>query len=534
MQEEDARRKEDDPRLKEVVDFLLQRKLNEIDFSSQDLGDRLITLGCGHIFTVETLDGHCGMNEYYEIDVMGQFIATKAPPINYQTPPSCPLCRGPITALRYGRVTKRANLDILEQNVASTMSQELSKISSKIQVVSADMPTVEKAIGEIGYISGTVLKSKVPKAKPVAERFESLELEAGPLPANLLMQSKLTSVHGFPEAIASKWHKITSDLLARYREVVTLANTRGPHIRTYEAALSTLYRLELTAIADDPLSASDAPEPLAMQEVNKKIGQPPHKADIRFQIEAFFLSLELRFMIAQVAQRRLDNTSRSDEDGQAHWHLWLSLVQFIYESCVRDARKALSLAEASSASRLAARANVHLIRAELEAFRFDIASERDELSWKGQLNEAQRKGLALRVENQAIVAKEMIRKAEFAYVRSRPSADMAGLLEERRWFLENCRGKGDHYLEEYVKLKEHVETDHGYQPLSLQEKEDIIKSFDFGMFYLNTDALNGAHADVLSQGHAGHFYNCQNGHTFVITEVRWPTADTISTLYGAR
>ena len=117
-----------------------------------------------------------------------------------------------------------------------------------------------------------------------------------------------------------------------------------------------------------------------MQEVNKKIGQPPHKADRRFQIEAFFLSLELRFKIAQVAQTRLEDISRADEDGRAHRRLWHAFVQFIYESCIRDARKALDLAEKSSASRMAARANVHIIRATLEAFRFDVVSDRDELS----------------------------------------------------------------------------------------------------------------------------------------------------------
>lgn len=100
----------------------MQRQLKEVDLESSDISERLIRLGCGHMFTVETLDGHCKMSEYYEVDDMGQFVATKAPPISYQTPPTCPTCRGPIDALRYGRVTKRATLDILEQNVASTMS----------------------------------------------------------------------------------------------------------------------------------------------------------------------------------------------------------------------------------------------------------------------------------------------------------------------------------------------------------------------------------------------------------------------------
>ncbi|KAH9934853.1 uncharacterized protein B0H18DRAFT_489837 [Fomitopsis serialis] len=98
------------------------RRLDQVDLSSSDTSERLITLACGHIFTVETLDGHCDMHSYYEIDPMGRFISTKAPPVNYQSPPTCPTCRGSITALRYGRVSKRATLDILEQNVASKMS----------------------------------------------------------------------------------------------------------------------------------------------------------------------------------------------------------------------------------------------------------------------------------------------------------------------------------------------------------------------------------------------------------------------------
>jgi hypothetical protein len=109
----------------DIVDFIMQRKLTEIDLSSENISERLIKLACGHIFTVETLDGHCNMSEYYEIDTMGAFAATKAPPLNYQAPPSCPTCHGPITALRYGRITKRANLDILEQIVDSEILSEL-------------------------------------------------------------------------------------------------------------------------------------------------------------------------------------------------------------------------------------------------------------------------------------------------------------------------------------------------------------------------------------------------------------------------
>ncbi len=129
----------------------MQRRLDEIDLSSDDVAERLIKLACGHIYTVETLDGHCNMSDYYEQDPMGVFTATKAPPVNFQNPPSCPTCRGPITALRYGRVTKRANLDILEQNVASTMSSALENVGPEIESFAGKLDTVKGEAKSIAF-----------------------------------------------------------------------------------------------------------------------------------------------------------------------------------------------------------------------------------------------------------------------------------------------------------------------------------------------------------------------------------------------
>src|ERR1700761_469059 len=135
----------------DIVDFIMQRRLDEIDLSSDDISERLIKLECGHIFTVETLDVHCKMSDYYESDALGVFTATKAPPVNFQTPPSCPTCRGPITTLRYGRITKRANLDILEQNVASKMSLDLEKVGPDIEIFSARLDNVKDEAKSIDF-----------------------------------------------------------------------------------------------------------------------------------------------------------------------------------------------------------------------------------------------------------------------------------------------------------------------------------------------------------------------------------------------
>ena len=46
-------------------------------------------------------------------------------------PPTCPTCRVSITARRYGRVYKRASLDMLERTVATKMNRELDGLGSR-------------------------------------------------------------------------------------------------------------------------------------------------------------------------------------------------------------------------------------------------------------------------------------------------------------------------------------------------------------------------------------------------------------------
>ncbi|KAH9048674.1 hypothetical protein EDB83DRAFT_2507364 [Lactarius deliciosus] len=482
----------------DIVDFIMQRRLDEIDLSSDDISERLIKLECGHIFTVETLDGHCNMSEYYESDAMGAFTATKAPPVNFQTPPSCPACRGPITALRYGRITKRASLDILEQNVASTMSSAIEKVGPEIEEFSRRL---DNAKGEAKSIAFDPPSEDADDFDVLsARRRTRFGPESEPLPHEELSLASMTSVQGLSAKEGRAWNKVVRDLLKLYKKVADVARTRGPHVQAYGAALATLYRLELSAIASDPERATDTPEPIAMMEVNKKIGQPPHKADTRFQVEAFFVSLELRYTLAEIAQSRIEglNVASRDEMVLRHERLWRSFVSFIYESCIRDAEKALKIAEKSSASRLAAHAGVNILRGKLELFRFEILAERTLLSRQGLLDNDRRNELTAKALSESKAANREMKRIETTYTRSRPVANTAELRSEREWFTQNCGEKGDKFVKEYNALATHIRTEGGYEPLSLKEREDIVKSFGFS--------------------HRGHFYNCENGHTFVIGE----------------
>ncbi|KIO31498.1 hypothetical protein M407DRAFT_67824, partial [Tulasnella calospora MUT 4182] len=97
----------------QVVDLIMGTKMNEIDPNSDDLADILVTLPCRHTFTVETLDGHCGIEAYYTRRE-GAWSELAVTPTDIQKSLACPLCRGPVNTKRYGRIQKRADLDMAE------------------------------------------------------------------------------------------------------------------------------------------------------------------------------------------------------------------------------------------------------------------------------------------------------------------------------------------------------------------------------------------------------------------------------------
>lgn len=471
----------------------MQRTLVEIDLTSKEISERLLTLECGHIFTLETLDGHCHMTDYYEVDAMGVYLTMKSPPTEFQQPPTCPTCRTPITARRYGRVIKRANLDILEQNVASNMTKSLEDVGPLIQDLSSGLPALETS-------------AKALKFEPVAESATAHlqnDLRAGKadevLPPSTFTSQAMVKNLGLSASEAKAWFTIVRELHQVYKKVAKVASTRSSHVRAYEAALSTLYRLEMAALADDPVG-SLTPEPLAMQNVNRKIGQPPHKADRRYHLEAFLLSVELRFMFGQIARARLETLliTSNDPEERVHRLVWSTFIEFIYQSCEDDCRKAVSIADSSSASRLAARSAALLLCAEFEHFRFTAMERRNEIMKHDQAKEL-RDSLLNDLKTKKTEMRNFLEKIEGSYVRSRPSANISEMKQERKWFNENCRVKVERCLKEFEDLEGHIRNGTLYQPISMQEKEDIVKAFGFS--------------------HRGHFYNCANGHTFVITEV---------------
>jgi hypothetical protein len=93
------------------ADLIMFTPYGEIDLSENPC----MFLPCGHIFTVESLDGVMAMSDYYELDSMtGAPTALKgtAAAFSQEEMKTCPTCRASLRLLpRYGRIVRRALLD---------------------------------------------------------------------------------------------------------------------------------------------------------------------------------------------------------------------------------------------------------------------------------------------------------------------------------------------------------------------------------------------------------------------------------------
>lgn len=454
----------------------MQRRLHEIDLSSDEISERLITLKCRHTFTVETLDGHCNMRAFYMVDdATGSYLGTQKPPIDYQSPPTCPTCRGPINALRYGRVTKRATLDILEQNVASQMSRSLESLGPALGEAAASVESLKERVKIL--TQDTTSLSVINQAKREAGIAKSSE----PLSPLLLNLNAMNSIHGFSPSESRIWQTVIKPISKPYGAAHKIAATRSAHVHAYEGALATLYRLELESVANNPEIITDSPEEFAFTAVKRKIGQPPPKADSRFQVESIFYTIELRFMLAEVGRARIEglNPSFTDPLGRQHKETWKSFVEFLYDSCIADGRKALEVAKGSSASKQAARCGVYVIKAEFEHYRFSVlmkaktfrVQDPDYTDKRMMLgDDVAGKNFSMRLERQRL---------QREYIRSRPSQSIKDIVESRQWFEENCNSKIARVIDDMQELEDHVRKGGTYEPLSTSEIKDIVKAFNF-------------------------------------------------------
>jgi hypothetical protein len=102
----------------------------------------VVVLGCGHFFTAETLDGHVGMAEVYDMDPCGEFVGFRdISGVLTQSIPRCPNCQRPIrqyATQRYNRVINRAVIDEMSKRFLVSGKEGLRALESEADKLERD------------------------------------------------------------------------------------------------------------------------------------------------------------------------------------------------------------------------------------------------------------------------------------------------------------------------------------------------------------------------------------------------------------
>jgi hypothetical protein len=462
-----------DYRKQDVVDFILYRKLGDVEPAAGTLDELLITLPkCGHVFTVETLDGHCELGDFYTREgADGKWLGLRSPDSVGETraPPVCPTCRKAITSPRYGRAFKSADLNILERNIISSMTQNLDKLhASMSEIAKSRIAEALKREAERLVISSSAPTStrKQRQKRGKTQKNHLSNSQDLPVPLDALLPS--AALHAVAPAIADTWQRTTRHLTVIYANALKITKTRSAHLKAWEAAFSCLYQKEMEIAVADPAHAPRRPQEYAMRMARMKVGQPQPRADKRFLVEAFWATLNLRFIMGDLAKTWMEDVIKKGKNFSTdERQKWGSFVLFVFDSCLRDADLAFSIAEESESRKQMTTSALLKMRARLERFKFNV----DMIRASGHMQDGRPKlldDLAHEIE----LAQGTIAATMKEHIAKLPN-------DGQTWIPDNFLGTARMIVDEWGKLEKSVHNDTFYEPLSLDEQMAVVRALNF-------------------------------------------------------
>ncbi|KAF8730672.1 P-loop containing nucleoside triphosphate hydrolase protein, partial [Rhizoctonia solani] len=482
-----------------VANLVLDKHVDLEDDGSLD--SMTITLPCGHVFTVETLDGITSLGDFYEKDGDGKWVKSITPDDTgeIRTRPVCPSCRGNIDSRRYGRVCKNSNLAILQHNTASSLSRRLATVEAKIATVRERIDkSVIDAIKSCKPEGPDQTITTEARREMVDKRDITLAREhERPTPAEVI--EEIDKFHGFAENYAKSWKGGIKVAIESYRVARQITCERDPAVQAYEASLSQLYREELDRFGVDlSLGAPRDVEQQALRVARAKIGQLPPRASLRFVVEAFWITVDILMQLGVAVSKASDEVRIRDNTGTEH-HQWEQLAEFILDRAAKDAETAYKLANNSESWNKAIKCQVFVLQThyELAAHQCRVAIGKGALSdsnVKAELVDMCRQGIKHIKGLQTSIPQEY--------------SSRWGPRERQNklaWANTNFVQPSNVILESWETLKRSAKGGTWYQEVTNAERSAIMRAM-----------MQGAGHDRL--WHTGHFYQCPNGHPYVIGE----------------
>ncbi|KAG8720714.1 hypothetical protein FRC09_009100 [Ceratobasidium sp. 395] len=489
-----------DNTLDSIVDLVMHTSLRDLE-DDGTLDSMTITLPCKHVFTVETLDGITHLGDFYEQDAQGKWVRAITPDDTgeIRTRPVCPSCRGNIDSRRYGRVCKNSNLAILQHNIASSLSRRLAKAEEKLGTVRDGLEkSVVDAIksckpdGSEQPITAAALRDMKDKRDIALAREEDK-----PTPSEVI--DDIAGLHGFQESYSKTWQGGIKVAIESYRTARQIACDRDPAVQAYEASLSQLYRDELSRFGVDfSLGTPQDVEQQALRLARMQIGQLPPRASLRFVVEAFWITIDILMQLGVATSKASDDVRIRDPDTAEHQQ-WEQLAEFLLARAVKDAETVHELAIRSESWNKAIKCLIFVLQAryELAAHQCRVAIGKGALTnsdVKTELVDMCRRGISYVQNLQTSVPQE--------YARRWAPGERQNKLN---WANTNFVQPSNIILESWQTLKRSAKGGTWYQEVTNAERATILRAM-----------MEGAGHDRL--WHTGHFYQCPNGHPYVIGE----------------
>ncbi|KAG6845313.1 hypothetical protein H0H87_011163 [Tephrocybe sp. NHM501043] len=451
------------------------RTLADIAEDEDTLDELLITLPkCGHVFTVETLDGICGMSDYYTLREDSSWLDLRTP-VNdtaageRKRPPVCPTCRTAITSPRYGRVFKSADLDILERNMISRLSgqlkivrdmmDEISKPQLEARVIAAASTVKAEAIGTA--TNSNVLKACIKAQKACLENKDEL-----PVPL-ITLDPGAIDLFLISPTVADAWKTVVKPLMQLYERAMKVAAMRSPHTKAWEASWSFLFEQEMEMAVADPARAPRNLDQYAMQMARRKVGQPQPRADKRFLVEAFWTTIQIRLLLVDLASSWLTSAGKNKDLGPQDLQMWAVFTSFTLQGCERDAYIAFRIAEVSETRRQMTTSLLWTMRINLEQHRLEVKLAQE----SGHIGE-QREKLAEKALDGGQKLDTDIRRIIQEHKRVLPN-------DLKDWIKQNFLDIALAIHQEWQSLEKSIRCETFYEPVSLDEKMNIVKALNF-------------------------------------------------------
>lgn len=121
-----------------IVDFYLSSTFEGVNLDE----DPCLVPSCGHILTLESMDGHMSMSDFYTMNGEGSIVDLKnsAEPFSASGMKSCPTCRGPLRNInRYSRIVRRALIDEATKKFIVWANMTFIPLITRMQITEAEL-----------------------------------------------------------------------------------------------------------------------------------------------------------------------------------------------------------------------------------------------------------------------------------------------------------------------------------------------------------------------------------------------------------